>query len=123
MVKEKFREFFIKWQQACYVCFPMMTQGDLGALTFSHWIKANCTGILAGIGAILLGLTWIKKYKEEKWFHGVTIGVACFFSDLVVHPSHFLGLFGEAFITAVCAGLLATLFVYYPLEINGKKIS
>ena len=44
MIKKIAKDFFIKWQQACYVCFPMMVQGNLFALTFDHWIKANKTG-------------------------------------------------------------------------------
>jgi len=115
MLKEMAKDFFIKWQQACYVCFPMMVQGDLFALTFSHWIKANQTGIIAGTGAVLLGYTFLKNYKDRKWFHGVTIAFAVFFADLIVHPSHFAGAFGEAALTAVASGLLATYFVYKPL--------
>ena len=109
------KDFFIKWQQACYVCFPMMVQGDLVALTFSHWIKANQTGIIAGTGAVLLGYTFLKNYKDRKWFHGVTIASAVFVADLLVHPSHFAGAYGEAALTAVVSGLLATYFVYKPL--------
>jgi hypothetical protein len=118
MIKQIAKDFFIKWQQACYVCFPMMVQGNLFALTFDHWIKANKTGIIAGLGAVLLGYTVLKKYKDKKWFHGVTIASACFIGDLMVHPSHFAGAFGEAALTAMASGLLATYFVYKPLSLK-----
>ena len=118
MYKQIAKDFFIKWQQACYVCVPMMVQGNLFALTFDHWIKANKTGIIAGLGAVLLGYTVLKEYKDKKWFHGVTIASACFVGDLMVHPSHFGGVLGEAALTAIASGLLATYFVYKPLKIK-----
>ena len=116
MIKQITKDFFIKWQQACYVCFPMMVQGDLTALTFGHWVKANQTGLIAGTGAVLLGYTVLKKFKDMKWFHGVTIASGTFVGDLIVHPSHFGGPLGEAALTAVAAGALATYFVYRPLK-------
>jgi len=113
-MKELWKEFFIKWQQACYVCFPMMVQGDLTALTWSHWWKANCTGIIAGVGAVFLRWSYFQLLKDRKWFHGVQLGLATFIADLLVHPSHFGSHLGEALATAVGAGLLATFFAYNP---------
>ena len=83
MIKQMAKDFFIKWQQACYVCFPLMVQGNLSALTFTHWIKANQTGLIAGAGAVLIGYTVLKRYKDALWFHGVSIGVATFVGDLL----------------------------------------
>jgi len=123
VIKKISKEFFIKWQQACYVCFPMMVQGDLSALTLSHWYKANYTGILAGLGAIIIQYSFLKHFEQKKWFHGLQIGVATFFADLLIHPSHFWGQIGEASLTALAAGLLATYFAYKPLVINNEKVS
>ena len=108
MIKQMAKDFFIKWQQACYVCFPLMVQGNLSALTFSHWIKANQTGLIAGAGAVLIGYTILKRYKDALWFHGISIGLATFVGDLLIHPSHFGGVLGEALATAIGSGLLAT---------------
>ena len=122
-IKKISKKFFIKWQQACYVCFPMMVQGDLSALTLSHWYKANYTGILAGLGAVIMHYSYFKLFEQKKWFHGLQIAIATFFADLYIHPSHFGGQIGEAVLTALAAGLLATYFAYKPLVINNEKVS
>jgi hypothetical protein len=36
----------------------------------------------------------------------------------MIHPSHFAGVFGEAALTAVASGLLATYFVYKPIKLK-----
>ena len=122
-MKELWQRFLIKWQQACYVCFPMMVQGDLSALTLTHWYKANYTGILAGLGAVIMHYGYFRLLQQKKWFHGLQIAVATFFADLYIHPSHFLGDYGEALATAIGAGLLATYFAYKPLKINGRTVN
>ena len=68
MIKKIAKDFFIKWQQACYVCFPMMVQGNLFALTFDHWIKANKTGIIAGLEQFYLGILFLKNTKIRNGF-------------------------------------------------------
>ena len=43
--KIKNTEFYQNWAKAFAVCYPMMVEGDLSALTFTHF-EANVTGII-----------------------------------------------------------------------------
>jgi len=78
-----------------------MVQGNLLALTFTHWAIASRTGIIAGAlaSAALLALR-----TSRRWVVAVVLGTLTAAVDYVVHP----GAFGPAIAEAVVTGAGAT---------------
>lgn len=114
--KLKNTEFYGNWAKAFAICYPMMVQGDLSALTFSHFWKANVTGILAASIALLTKQVWYQQFMQHKYAPAIILGASTFVSDLMVHPTHFGVFWTEALATGVGAGLLSAYFIYRPLK-------
>jgi uncharacterized YccA/Bax inhibitor family protein len=108
------KEFFNNWGKAFAVCYPMMVQGDLSALAFDHFWKANITGFLAAVIATLCTFVWFNDLYRFKWFNPLLLGLSAIVADLLSHPSHFGGFLGEALATGLGTFILASLFVYKP---------
>jgi hypothetical protein len=113
--KIKNTEFYQNWAKAFAVCYPMMVEGDLSALTFTHFWKANVTGIIAATLATLTKKSWYKSFVQHKYALAIILGVCTFVADLLVHPTHFGAFWTEALATGVGAGLLSAFFIYKPL--------
>jgi len=113
---KQIKEFFSNWGKAFVVCYPMMVQGDLTALTLTHFWKANVTGFIAAIIAFACTFIWFNNLYRFKWFNPLLLGLSTVAADLASHPSHFGGPLGEALITGVGTFGLACLFVYRPWE-------
>jgi len=112
--KIKNTEFYKNWAKAFAVCYPMMVQGDLSALTFTHFWKANITGIIAATLALLTKNAWYQKFMQYKYAPAIILGVCTFVADLLVHPTHFYSWYSEALLTGIGAGLLSAFFIRKP---------
>ena len=85
-------------------CLVTMVQGNLLALTLSHWLIASQTGVVAGVvasAAILLSRV------RRRWIVSAVLGVATAVVDFLVHPGQFGPVFLEAFVTGIGAALLS----------------
>ncbi|MFP6837386.1 MAG: hypothetical protein VB948_14910 [Pseudomonadales bacterium] len=92
--------------EATGACLITMVQGNLLALTLTHWLIASQTGIAAGVvtsAAILLSRT------NRRWIVSAVLGVATAVADFVVHPGGFGPVFLEALVTGAGAALLSHL--------------
>ena len=114
--KIKNTEFYQNWAKAFAICYPMMVEGDLSALTFTHFWKANVTGIIAATLALLTKKSWYQNFMQYKYSPAIILGVCTFVADLLVHPTHFYTWYSEALATGVGAGLLSAFFIYRPLK-------
>ena len=112
--KIKNTEFYKNWAKAFAVCYPMMVEGDLSALTFSHFWKANITGIIAATLALLTKNAQYQKFMQYKYAPAIILGVCTFVADLLVHPAHFYSWYSEALLTGIGAGLLSAFFIKKP---------
>lgn len=87
-------------------CMLMMTQGNVLAISLSHWEKALQVGLIASLATILL----IKLHKEDlthnQYVMAGIIGIFTAVADLITHPTHFGGVTTEAIVTGIGAGLL-----------------
>ena len=110
--KIKNTEFYKNWIQAFSICYPMMVQGDLSALTFTHFWKANVTGLIAATIATLSKKHWYQEFKKFKYAPAIILGVCTFIADLLVHPTHFYAWWSEALATGIGAGVLCAFFIY-----------
>ena len=112
--KIKNTDFYKNWIQAFAVCYPMMVEGDLSALTFTHFWKANITGLIAASIASLSKKAWYQKFKQYKYAPSVILGASTFVADLLSHPTHFWFGTAEALLTGIGAGLLSAFFIKKP---------
>jgi hypothetical protein len=67
-------------------CLLTMVQGNVLALTISHWLVASQTGLLAGA---IVGTTVIAAKLRRPWVVSLVLGVATTAVDAVVHPATF----------------------------------
>jgi hypothetical protein len=116
MFKEKIEIFFRRVSEATPSCLMMMVQGNVLALTFTHWIKALQVGSLTGALAVLISLSGRKELQENKFVIAGLTGFLTAVADFALHPSHFGAAHTEAVVTGIGAGLLCL-----ALSTIGKK--
>jgi hypothetical protein len=104
-MKNKAAPFLENIAESATACLVTMVQGNLLALSLSHWLIASRTGVIAGAvatAAILLART------KRQWVISVVLGVVTAVVDYFVHP----GRFGPAAMEAVVTGLGAAVLSY-----------
>jgi hypothetical protein len=86
-------------------CLLTMVQGNVLALTVSHWLIASQTGLLAGA---LVGTTVIAAKLRRPWVVSLVLGAITIVVDAAVHPGR-LGVASltEAAVTGVGAFVLS----------------
>jgi hypothetical protein len=72
--------------EAGAACLLTMVQGNMLALTLSHWVVASQTGLLAGA---IAGTTMIAARLRRPWLISLVLGVVTTAVDALVHPAHF----------------------------------
>lgn len=85
----------------------MMVQGDLSAFSAHHAVVAAKTGMIAGIGVVLV-LSFMSK--PNKWALAWVTGFLTMLADVFNHPSHFGDWWVEPAVTGLGAGILAIVF-------------
>jgi hypothetical protein len=91
--------------EAGIACLLTMVQGNVLALTLSHWLVASQTGLLAGA---IVGTTVIAARLREPWVVSLVLGAATTAVDALVHPATFgVGSVGESVITGAGAFALS----------------
>jgi hypothetical protein len=86
-------------------CLLTMVQGNVLALTVSHWLVASQTGLLAGA---IVGTTVIAAKLRRPWVVSLVLGAVTTAVDAAVHAATFtLGSLTEAAITGVGAFVLS----------------
>jgi hypothetical protein len=86
-------------------CLLTMVQGNVLALTISHWLVASQTGLLAGA---IVGTTVIAAKLRRPWVVSLVLGVVTTAVDAVVHPTRFgFGSLTEAAVTGAGAFVLS----------------
>jgi hypothetical protein len=86
-------------------CLLTMVQGNVLALTASHWLIASQTGLLAGA---IVGTTVVAAKLRRPWVVSLVLGAATTAVDATVHAATFgLGSLIEAAVTGVGAFLLS----------------
>jgi hypothetical protein len=65
-------------------CLLTMVQGNVLALTVSHWLIASQTGLLAGA---IVGTTVIATKLRRPWVVSLVLGAVTTVVDAAVHPT------------------------------------
>ena len=99
--------FYKRVYEASIPFAGLMDQYNLLSLTPKHiWIALN-TGILTGTFAVILSyLPYLKQFYNNKVVLAFVIFACTTSADLLNHPSHFFGEYGEALATGLCAVLI-----------------
>jgi hypothetical protein len=104
---KKFKILYQKISEVTPSCLLMMVQGDLSAITLTHWIKAFSTGTLTAIGMILLSfIKSNKEFYENKYLLAGLTSIVTMIVDYKIHPSHYSGNYTEALMTGLAAGII-----------------
>jgi hypothetical protein len=86
-------------------CLLTMVQGNVLALTVSHWLVASQTGLLAGA---IVGTTVVTAKLRRPWIVSLVLGAVTTAVDAAVHSATFgLGSLIEAIVTGVGAFVLS----------------
>lgn len=105
-IGERTRPVVENISEATAACLFTMVQGNLLALTLSHWWIATQTGVAAGLVA---SAAIFLSRVERPWLISTMLGVATAAVDFVVHPGQFGPFLMEAVVTGFGAGALSLL--------------
>jgi len=104
-VKHRFTPYLERTCEAGMACMLTMVQGNLLALTLTHWLIASQTGLLAGA---IASTTVLAAGLRRPWLISLTLGVVTIPVDAFVHPGKFeMGGISEAVVTGVGAFVLS----------------
>jgi uncharacterized membrane protein len=99
--------FYKRVYEASIPCAILMVQGNVLGLTPKHILIALKTGILTGAFAVILSFVpYLKQLYNNKVVLAFVIFACTTSADLLNHPSHFFGEYGEALATGLCAVLI-----------------
>jgi hypothetical protein len=101
------------------VCLVLMVQGNLAEVTFTHFLIATKTGLLAVSPALGLTFTRYARHFVNRWTSSALLGLCTFLADALSHPSHYRGAYLEAFFTALGAFFFSLVISFTPI---GKRI-
>ena len=116
MLSQKIKTFLTPFCEATPACLLVMVQGNIWLATIGHLQKALETGLITGLGILIISLFTHRWLSNKYAVAGITGGM-CFVADLLAHPSHFGGVTSEAIVTGVFTALISL-----ALNVLGKKI-
>lgn len=90
-------------------CLLTMVQGNVVALTASHWVIASRTGLVAGVVA---SAALFAIQRLNKWVIAGTLAVVTAVVDYFVHPAQFGEFMTEAIVTGLGAGGLSLMVAF-----------
>lgn len=98
-----------RFAQAFSACMIAMTQGDVGVIALSHFIKAGKVGLITAVACVIASFIPRHTRWVGIWLTGVFTAVA----DYWVHPSMMPGALTECLVTGAGALVLAILWDRY----------
>jgi hypothetical protein len=116
MLSQKMKTFLTPFCEATPACLLVMVQGNIWLATIGHLQKAVETGLITGVGVLILSLFTHRWFGNKYVVAGITGGM-CFIADLLVHPTHFGGFTTEAAVTAAI-----TMIISLVMNFVGKKL-
>ena len=116
MLSQKMKTFLTPFCEATPACLLVMVQGNIWLATIGHLQKAVETGLITGVGVLILSLFTHRWFGNKYVVAGITGGM-CFIADLLVHPTHFGSFTTEAAVTAAI-----TMIISLVMNFIGKKL-
>ena len=116
MLSQKMKTFLTPFCEATPACLLVMVQGNIWLATIGHLQMAVETGLITGVGVLILSLFTHRWFGNKYVVAGITGGM-CFIADLLVHPTHFGSFTTEAAVTAAI-----TMIISLVMNFVGKKL-
>jgi hypothetical protein len=83
-----------------------MVQGNIWLATLGHLQKAAETGLITGVGVLIISFFTYRWFGNKYVVAGITGGM-CFIADLLIHPTHFGSYTTEAIVTGAVAAIIS----------------
>ena len=115
MLIQKIKIFLTPFCEATPACLLVMVQGNIWLATLGHLQKAAETGLITGVGVLILSLFTYRWFSNKYVVAGITGGM-CFIADLLIHPTHFGSYTTEAMVTGAVTAIISLAVNYI-----GKK--
>jgi hypothetical protein len=106
MLIQKMKIFLTPFCEATPACLLVMVQGNIWLATIGHVHKALETGLITGIGVLILSLFTYRWFSNKYVVAGIT-GCMCFIADLLIHPTHFGSYTTEAIVTGAVVAIIS----------------
>ena len=116
MLIQKIKIFLTPFCEATPACLLVMVQGNIWLATQDHIQKAVETGLITGVGVLILSLFTHRWLGNKYLVAGITGGM-CFIADLLIHPTHFGSYTTEAIVTGTFAAIISLV-----VNLVGKKL-
>lgn len=105
-MKYKIAPIFENVAEATAACLVTMVQGNILAMTLSHWLIASQTGVVAGA---IASIAIIVASTSKRWVISIMLGTTTAVVDFMMHPGNFGPVAFEAIVTGVGAAALSYL--------------
>jgi len=106
MLFQKIKIFLTPFCEATPACLLVMVQGNIWLATLGHLQKAAETGLITGVGVLILSLFTYRWFSNKYVVAGITGGM-CFIADLLIHPTHFGSYTTEAIVTGAITAIIS----------------
>ena len=117
-LRRNLEPFIENISESTTACLIAMVQGNLLAITLSHWLIASQTGVVAG--SITAAAILVSRIKR-RWIVSSVLGVATAGVDFFTHPGMFGPIFFEAAVTGIGAAGLCLLVGFVLDRIRLKR--
>ena len=115
MMIKKIKIFLTPFCEATPACLLVMVQGNIWLATLGHLQKAAETGLITGVGVLIISFFTYRWFGNKYVVAGITGGI-CFIADLLIHPTHFGSYTTEAIVTGAVAAIISLTVNFF-----GKK--
>jgi hypothetical protein len=106
MMIQKIKIFLTPFCEATPACLLVMVQGNIWLATLGHLQKAAETGLITGVGVLIISFFTYRWFGNKYVVAGITGGM-CFIADLLIHPTHFGSYTTEAIVTGAVAAIIS----------------
>ena len=103
---QKIKIFLTPFCEATPACLLVMVQGNIWLATLGHLQKAAETGLITGVGVLIISFFTYRWFGNKYVVAGITGGM-CFIADLLIHPTHFGSYTTEAIVTGAVAAIIS----------------
>ena len=105
-MKHRVGPFVENIAESTVACLVAMVQGNLLALSLSHWVIASRTGVIAGVVA---SVVLLLARTHKRWVIAAVLGAITAVVDYLVHPAMFGPVGVEPLVTGLGAATLSYL--------------
>jgi hypothetical protein len=102
----KIASFVENIAESTTACLVTMVQGNLLAVSVTHWLIAARVGVIAG-GVATMAILVLRT--EKRWLISGTLGGVTAIVDFLVHPGNFGPALAEPLVTGFGAAVLSFL--------------